>query len=320
MKLSDFHFPNLRKNTPLGRYTSARIGGPADVLVVVESADELARLVTQLWKEDLPFMILGGGSNVLVSDAGVRGVVVINHNQPGTGFRFDEKSEPPTVWTEAGVSLSALAQQAAGQGLGSLEWSSGIPGTVGGAIFGNAGAHGSDIADNLLVAEILHRVEGSGAVSRREEWPVERFNYQYRSSALKSRAQNGLLRHAPQDIVLAALLRLGRSTPAEVQAKVETITERRRRTIPPGASMGSIFKNPSRDDASLSAGRLIEAAGLKGTCIGDAEISSQHANVFINRGEAKAADFWALIQLARRTVEEKFGVKLELEVELVGEW
>jgi UDP-N-acetylmuramate dehydrogenase len=320
MKLSDFHFPNLRQNIPLGRYTSSRIGGPAEALVVVESADELVRLVTQLWKEDLPFMILGGGSNVLVSDAGVRGVVVVNRNQPGTGFRFDETSEPPTVCTEAGVSLNALAQQAAALGLGSLEWASGIPGTVGGAVVGNAGAHGADMAVNLLVAEILHRVEGSGAVSRREEWSVERFNYQYRSSVLKSGARSGLLHHTPQDIVLTALLRLERSTPAEVQAKTEAITERRRRAIPPGASMGSIFKNPPGDGASLTAGRLIEAAGLKGTCIGEAEISSQHANFFINRGEAKAADVWALIQLARSTVEEKFGVKLELEVELVGEW
>jgi UDP-N-acetylmuramate dehydrogenase len=176
------------------------------------------------------------------------------------------------------------------------------------------------MAENLLVAEILHRVEGSGAVSRREEWSVERFNYQYRSSFLKSGARSGLLHHTPQDIVLTALLRLERSTPAEVQAKTEAITERRRRAIPPGASMGSIFKNPPGDGASLTAGRLIEAAGLKGTCIGEAEISSQHANFFINRGEAKAADVWALIQLARSTVEEKFGVKLELEVELVGEW
>jgi len=150
MELSELSIPNLQRSASLAYYTTMRVGGPADALVVAETADELAGIVTELWKTDLPFMILGGGSNVLVSDTGVQGVVVVNRTRPGEGFRFSEAEspvvEPPTVWAEAGVNFGALARQTALQGLSGLEWASGIPGTVGGAVIGNAGAHGSDMA------------------------------------------------------------------------------------------------------------------------------------------------------------------------------
>jgi UDP-N-acetylmuramate dehydrogenase len=281
------------------------VGGPADALAEAETADELAEIVTVLWKTEFPFIVLGGGSNVLVSDAGVRSVVVLNRSRPGEGFYFEEAAEPPTVWAESGMNLSALARQAGLRGLSGLEWASAIPGTLGGAVIGNAGAHGSDMASSLVVADILHREAGC------QRWPVERLEYRYRGSALK-----GMRSPQPQVVVLSATLRLGRSTPAAVQARMDEIAEKRRKIQPPGASTGSMFRNPPGDYA----GRLIEAAGLKGARIGGAEISPQHANFFINSSNATAADIRALIELARNAVAEKFGVKLELEIELIGEW
>jgi UDP-N-acetylmuramate dehydrogenase len=309
MKLSELSLPNLQRLAPMAHYTSMRVGGPADALVVAETAEKLVGIVTELWKTELPFMILGGGSNVLVSDAGVRGVVVINRTQPGEGFSFnpDETldAEPPTVRAEAGVNIGTLARQTALRGLSGLEWASGIPGTVGGAVIGNAGAHGSDMASYLVVAEILHHIDG------RQLWPVERLEYRYRGSVLKGKPAP-----QPQTIVLSATLRLARSTPEQVQEKMNAIAEKRRRVQPPGASTGSMFRNPPGDYA----GRLIDAAGLKGTCVGGAEISSRHANFFINKGNATAADILALILLAQKAVTDKFGVILELEIQLVGDF
>ncbi len=299
----------LQMIAPLARYTAARVGGPAAILLEVRSISELEQAVKLLWDEGLPFMILGGGSNVVISDAGVPGVVLVNRSRR---VRFDEQVEPPTVWAESGANFGAVARQAAVRGLSGLEWAAGIPGTVGGAVVGNAGAHGGDMAGNLLVAEILHHARG------KEQWPVKRLGFGYRSSVLKShRPSEGEARPMPpQAVVLSALMCLGRSTPDTVQARIEELVAYRRVTQPPGASMGSMFKNPPGDYA----GRLIEAAGLKGKRIGDAQISEMHANFFVNLGGASAADVYALIQTARREVQKQFGIELELEVELVGEW
>lgn len=309
MNLPELSLPNLQWSVPLSQYTTMRVGGPAEALVIAETADELAGIVIELWKTEYPFMILGGGSNVLVSDAGLQGVVVINHARPGEGFRIQEaehpSDEPPTVWTEAGVNLGALARETALQGFGGLQWASGIPGTVGGAVIGNAGAHKMDMSDSLVVAEILHHIQG------RQSWPVERLEYRYRRSVLK-----GKRTPQPEEVVLSATLKLVRSTREIVQANIRAIAEKRRRIQPPGASMGSMFRNPHGDYA----GRLIEAAGLKGTCAGGAEISSRHANFFINNGNATAADIYKLIRITQKAVAEKFGVLLELEIELVGDF
>jgi UDP-N-acetylmuramate dehydrogenase len=296
----------LQENIPLERFTAARIGGPADFLLEVTSADELAQAASLLWDMDLPFIVLGGGSNVLVSDAGVREVLILNRARQ---VRFDEQVTPPTVWAESGTNFGMLARQAAQRGLAGLEWAVGIPGTVGGAVVGNAGAHGGDTAGNLLLADILHHTGETGSAdSGRSLWPVEIMDFTYRNSALK--------RQPMQAIVLSALLRLERSDPQEVQARIDAFVAQRRRTQPPGASMGSMFKNPLGDYA----GRLIEAAGLKGYRTGSAQISPLHANFFINLGGASAADIRSLIELAQKTVADRFGVRLELEIELVGEW
>jgi UDP-N-acetylmuramate dehydrogenase len=296
----------MRRGVLLAPYTAARLGGPAEVLLEVRSANALAQAVSLLWEEGLDFILLGGGSNVLVSDLGVHGVVLLNRARK---VRFDAAAQPPTVWAESGANLGLVARQAALHGLSGLEWAAGIPGTLGGAVYGNAGAHGSDMAGNLLVAEILHCKElmQSGACFR-EQWSVEKLELAYRSSSLK--------RSPGRDVILAALLRLQPGDPAVIQAKMDELVAYRRKTQPPGASMGSMFKNPPGDYA----GRLIEAAGLKGLTIGGAQISSVHANFFLNLGKATAADVAALVRQARQAVLEKFGVELELEIELLGEW
>ncbi len=288
----------LQENVRLAPYTSARIGGPADFLLEARSADELAATAQALWDAGVTFRVLGGGSNVLISDRGVRGVVVLNRAKAV----IFHNGQPPSVYAESGVVFSNLANRAAAQGFGGLEWAATVPGTVGGAVYGNAGAFGGDMAHDLIYADVL--VHGAG----RQQWPVEKMDYGYRTSALKRSAQ--------PVIILGALIRLQNSSPQEARSKIEQFTARRKSTQPPGASMGSMFKNPPGDFA----GRLIEAAGLKGTRIGNAQISTVHANFFVNTGETAASDVRALIELAQKTVAEKFGVKLELEVELIGDW
>jgi len=287
----------VQENVSLAPYTSARIGGPADVFVVVKSANELMGVMKVIWEQGVPYTILGGGSNVLVSDKGVRGVVVLDRAKD---VRF-ESGDQPTVWCEAGVIFSNLANRCASKGLSGLEWAATVPGTIGGAVYGNAGAFGGDMSGNLIWADVLTK-------NGREKISVEKMDYGYRTSALK--------RSDETVIILSALLRLKKATKDEVSAKINEFSERRKATQPPGASMGSMFKNPAGDHA----GRLMEAAGLKGTRIGTAEISTLHGNFFVSHGETKAEDVRALIRLAQKTVAEKFNVKLELEVELVGEW
>lgn len=298
----------LQVNVSLKRYTAARLGGNADVLITVESSEELKRAVQTLWERDIPFIILGSGSNVLISDAGVRQVVVLNRAKK---IEFNQQSLHPTVWVESGVNFGALARQAATHGLSGLEWAAGIPGTVGGAIYGNAGAHGSDMASSLLMATILHRKSLDGETSDNlllEDWPVERFEYAYRSSCLK--------RLPEQAVILSAKLKLKQSTLEAVTIRMDEYTALRRTSQPNGASLGSIFKNPAGDYA----GRLIEATGLKGQKIGKVEVSLRHANFFIAEDGASASDYAELIRLVQKQVFKKSGVNLELEIEMLGEW
>ncbi|HKG54707.1 MAG TPA: UDP-N-acetylmuramate dehydrogenase [Anaerolineales bacterium] len=287
----------VKENVSLAPYTSARIGGPADILITAESADELARIIKLLQKQEIEYLILGGGSNVLVSDRGVRGVVVLNRAK---GVRF-HNGDQPSVTAESGVVFSNLANRCAAKGFAGLEWAATVPGTIGGAVYGNAGAFGGDMTGNLIWAELLTE-------NGREKFTAEQMGYGYRTSILKRGELDG--------IVLCAELKLQNSTKEAVSTTVEQFGAHRKTTQPPGASMGSMFKNPNGDYA----GKLIEAAGLKGKRIGNAEISPLHGNFFINHDNTKAADIRALIELVMKTVKEKQGVDLELEVELIGEW
>jgi len=285
----------VQENAPLAPYTSARIGGPADVLVTVKSKEELSNAIQLIWDHNIPYTILGGGSNVLISDEGFRGVVVLNRAKE---VKF-ELGNQPQVWCEAGVVISNLSRRCIDKALSGLEWACTVPGTVGGAVYGNAGAYDGDIARSLIWAEVITE---NGI----ERYTTEQMKYNYRSSVMK--------RNEIKMVVLSALLGLKNSTKEAVSVKINEFSQRRKSTQPPGASMGSMFKNPEGDYA----GRLIEVAGLKGTRIGNAEISTVHGNFFVNHGETKARDVLALIQLTQKTVKEKFDVDLELEVELIG--
>jgi len=287
----------VKENVLLAPYTSARIGGPADIFVTADSAAELASIVKLLWKQELPFTILGGGSNVLVSDRGIRGAVVLNRAK---AVRF-HIGDQPSVTVESGVIFSNLANRCASKAFGGIEWAATVPGTIGGAVYGNAGAFGGDMAGNLMCADLL--IE-----SGREKYTVEKMDYGYRTSVLK--------RGEVKAIVLAVELSLKNSTKEEATVNIQQFGAHRKATQPPGASMGSMFKNPNGDYA----GRLIEAAGLKGTRIGNAEISPLHGNFFVNHGATKAEDIRALIELVQKIVKEKSGMELELEIEFVGEW
>jgi UDP-N-acetylmuramate dehydrogenase len=246
----------------------------------------------------VPWRILGSGSNVLVADAGVRGLVIINRT------RFVAMGDQGRVYAESGANLSSLARTCIARGLGGLEWAVNVPGTVGGAVVGNAGAHGGDVAGCLERALLLW---SDGTVV---EWSVEQFEYDYRNSALK-RMPTG-----ESPVVLAALFALRRGDPSELAQRANEYQARRKATQPVGASMGSIFKNPVGDFA----GRLIEVSGLKGAVVGGAQISPVHANFFVNMGEATASDVKELIDLTRAAVREQLGIELELEIELIGDW
>lgn len=289
----------LHENILMANFTTAHVGGPVPALISIQSIDDLIKASEMLWEREIPFIILGSGSNILVSDQGLDCIILHNraHN-----IKINTKSDPPSIEAESGAILGTVARQSALRGLSGMEWAAPVPGTVGGAVYGNAGAHGSDMAASLKMAKILHKDKGI------EDWPVEKLAYEYRSSILK--------RERMPVVVLSAILNAAASSKEEAWERIMTYQAHRKETQPPGASMGSMFKNPPGDHA----GRLIESAGLKGRRIGRAMISPVHANFIINLDGASAKDIWRLMNLAQETVHEKFGVKLEPEIELIGEF
>jgi UDP-N-acetylmuramate dehydrogenase len=263
---------------------------------------ELVQAVGLARQHHVPLFVLGSGANILVTDAGFRGLVL--ENRAGAVI-FPPECRPgqaARLLAESGAVLPNLARRCAGRGLSGLEWAVGVPGTVGGAVVNNAGAYGRDMAGMLIRAELL------SPAGQRVWQPVEWFEYGYRTSRLK---------HGPDKggwVALQAELRLTGLEVAAIRATMAACTERRKASQPPGATIGSMFKNPPGDYA----GRLIEAAGLKGYRCGQAQISTVHANFFQNLGGAAAADVLTLIDTARAAVAQKFGVALELEIEIVG--
>jgi len=299
----------VKPHEPLSRYCSARIGGFAEYLLEVNTAAQLEKVITVVWKNQIPYVLLGSGSNVLISDAGLSGLVVINRARGRGRIKVMETEEGMSIWAESGVNLGTVARLAAEQGLSGLEWAVGIPGTVGGAVVNNAGAFDGDMAHSLIVAEILQRTgEPASEMLLRQRWTVADFEYSYRNSRIK--------RHHEKIVVLGTSLKVWKSDVDIVKAKMNEFNERRKNSQPAGASMGSIFKNPFGDYA----GRLIEEAGLKGKRVGGAQISPTHANFIVNNGNACAQDVWELIQIARNKVYELFGVTLELEIQVLGDF
>lgn len=289
------------EQAPLGRHTSLRVGGPARRFLASTDLTALARLLDAAREDDVPVLVLGGGTNLLIADDGFDGVVVrytaIGHRaeaEPGDGL---------LVRAVAGVNLSNLARRLAHEGLAGLEWAASVPGTVGGAVVNNAGAFGGCIADHLVDAEI---VSTDGAV---RTLVAEDLRYAYRASVLK-RGELGTV------VVRSARLRVRRDAPELVTARILELQARRTATQPRQLSAGSIFANPPGDYS----GRLIEAVGLKGERRGGAEISALHANFIVNTGSATARDILSLIRLAQDAVWERHRIWLTPEVQLVGAW
>jgi len=298
--------PRARRDEPLARYTAMRVGGPADLLIVCETTDEVVRAVGLALRHEVPWRVLGGGCNVLISDRGVRGLVVVNR-----AARIDFDSATGSVQAEAGALLATLAREAVERGLAGLEWAAGLPGAVGGAVVGNAGAFEGNIAGVLRSATVLG--PDGQVVERPNGW----FKFDYRLSRIKrgtgSRKQGA---GGGGHVVLVATFGLQRDDPAALAARAGEILEWRKTRHPSGATMGSTFKNPPGSHA----GYLIEQAGLRGYRVGGAEISELHGNFFMNTGTATAADVLALIEHARAEIRRQFGIELELEIELVGRW
>jgi UDP-N-acetylmuramate dehydrogenase len=281
-------------DAPTAPLTTYRLGGPAAVLVRASSETALREIAAVLPRHDLPVLVVGRGSNLLVADRGFRGVVVIL----GGELEHVELGDDGVVAGGA-VALPRLARQAAASGLAGLEFYVGIPGTVGGAVRMNAGGHGRETRDVLVSARLLD-LRGDGEVCTSK---VADLGLGYRHSSLRT-----------TDVVVDARLQVGRDDPAACRARIDEIVEWRREHQPGGSNAGSVFRNP-RDD---SAGRLIEACGLKGFRVAGAVVSPKHANFFQAEAGATADDVYALVREVRARVEQASGVRLEPELQMVG--
>jgi UDP-N-acetylmuramate dehydrogenase len=283
----------------MARHTSWRVGGLARYYAEPATLAEAIALATWATDQQLPLIWIGRGTNLLVRDEGFDGVIAVYRGQR---WELHDQGESAELWIEAGAPMAGTARRLAAMGWAGLEWAEGLPGTVGGAIVGNAGCYGGNVAGQLIAAELL--MNGC----ERVEWSINDLAYTYRESILKQ------MQHTPlPPLVLSGRFRLRRADPAVLTARMAAIAAERKQKTPAGSSCGSVFKNPPGDFA----GRLIEAVGLKGTRIGDAEISPLHANYIVNHGQARAADILALIDLARATVAERFGITLQLEVRII---
>ncbi len=279
-------------NAPLKDYTSFRIGGPADVLVEPVDVDDVARLVRQTKAQKLPLFVVGG-TNLLIRDKGIRGVVV------HLGKLRAIREEPGAVlYAEGGVGMPTLIGYAIRRSLAGLEWAAGIPGTVAGCVVMNAGTRLGEMKDSVKAVRLVNR---KGEIV---DIPASEIPFAYRRATL------------PVGIVAGVWVQLKAGVRAEVEKVVKDYLHYRRDTQPLTLpSAGCVFKNPSKD----SAGRVIDLAGLKGAQVGDAQVSDKHANFIVNQGQASAKDVLALIRKVRAAVAKRTGVKLELELKVVGQ-
>ena len=283
---------DVRFNAPLKEWTSFRIGGPADVLVVPDDVEDLCRLLRQARAAKMPVFVIGG-TNVLIRDGGIRGIVVSLSKMKAIVDEADS-----VLYAEGGVTMPVLLQHSIARSLSGLEWAAGIPGTVAGCVVMNAGTRLGEMKDAVKAVRI---VSLSGTI---KDVPASAIPFSYRRARV------------PRGIVAGVWLQLAPGVKNRIQAIVKDYLRYRKDTQPltlPNA--GCAFKNPQPQ----AAGQLIEAVGLKGFRIGDAQISEKHANFIVNRGDASAEDVMQLIAQVRRTVEEKAGVTLQLELKIVGE-
>ena len=287
------------RDEPLGRFTTMRVGGPADLFATAHNAFELRALVRFARSRGLPHLLLGRGSDIVIADAGVRGLVIQNRAE---GSRVEDGR----YTAESGVPMARAATETQKAGLTGLEFGLAIPGTVGGAVWANAGAHESDVATVLEAARVLDAA-GSEVILTGDD-----LAFQYRDSRFKHTAPG-----APPEIVLDATFRLEAADADTIKARLDDIRRWRQAHQPLGIpSAGSVFRNPD----GTSAGKLIDEAGLKGLRIGGATVSEKHANFIVNDQKGSAADVRRVAERVRADIRKRHGVDLQFEIEFVGDW
>ena len=285
----------VKQNEQLSAHVYMKVGGPADLYYEAKNSKELEEVIKLSSREEIPFTLLGNGSNVLVSDKGVRGLVIKNNAEEIKLLPFG------FVEVDSGVELSKLISLARNNGLTGLERLIRVPGTVGGAIFMNAG----DTFKKKFIGDLVVWVEVVDKEGNIKKLELAECEFGYRSSRFQKSGE----------IILRVKLQLKQETKEKIEIAARDILVRKMKQ-PTGSSMGSTFKNPPE----TSAGELIEKAGLKGKQIGGAKISEVHGNFIINTGNATAKDVKDLIDLIKRTVKEKFGIDLQEEIRYIGEW
>lgn len=286
----------LRRDERLARHTTFGVGGPADLFLTVRSADALAKATNAAFEAGVPRFVLGSGSNILIADAGIRGLVLDNRARA-------EVPDNLVYRVESGASFAAFARKMCRLGLDGLAWAVGIPGTIGGAVVYNAGAYGGCLAD--VLRRVRLQLPGDG-----DQWvDASELGLVYRGSAFTRREVEG-------KAVLEAEVELAQGDAKSLLARAASYDEKRLTAQPRGRNAGSTFKNPP----DAPAWKLIDAVGMRGMTRGEAAISDKHCNFFVNEGNASAADVAWLIAEAQRRVKDQFGVALETEVEFVGEW
>lgn len=286
-------FPSIRKNEPLKNHCSFRVGGPADLFYELKNVEELPSLVTFAEENTIPYKIIGRGTNILFTDKGFRGLIIKNITN-----KYEIAGEE--IFADSGVILAQIIQLSVNNNLTGLEALYGLPGTIGAAVYGNAGIPGTEIGSFIKNLTVFNTSDGVREITKDD------ISFKYRWSSLQEN----------RDIILRVTLRLKKADKMAPKNTAKQINEIRRNAQPTGYSAGSFFKNPSSDKP---AGYLIDQAGLKSHRVGGAEISPKHANFFINRGDATANDLFALMRLAKEKVKGKFDIELEPEVKIIGE-
>lgn len=285
----------LLKQEPMKKHTSFRIGGNADIYISPKSSEEIQSILFLAKKYDVPVTVMGNGSNLLVSDKGIRGIVIQIGEDMSTILVKGEK-----ITAQAGALLKTIGEKALQSSLEGFAFAAGIPGSLGGAVCMNAGAYGGEIKDILVEAEVLTEDLQIKKLS------TQQLQFSYRHSIIPEKGY----------IVLSATFLLKKGNPKEIAQKMTELAQQRREKQPLNfPSAGSIFKRPQ----GYFAGKLITDAGLKGYSIGDAQVSQKHGGFIVNKGNATCADVLALIEHCQKTVFEKFGVMLETEVKMIGE-
>ena len=298
---------SIRFNEPMSKHTSLRVGGPVDVFAVPGTVEELTVLVEWTWKKKIPYLTIGGGTNLLVTDSGVDGVILLLTRCLTEITRNREQNDHVRVTAAAGVRLPALCRYAIENGLSGINFALGIPATVGGAIIMNAGTALGSMADLIEAVDIYQPKKGI------QKLEADRLDFGYRSLSFEKACN---LKAHGLPIVLGGCFCFERKDPHQLQQEADRILRERKHREPTRfPSAGSFFKNP---ESGKTAGELIDLAGLKGRQIGGAEISVTHANYIVNRKNATAADILSLMRLIQETVQERFGIALEPEVRIIG--